>query len=124
MKRLIPDVAWHDTYHGITRHHNTGDCCSTSCEWASAGNTPYNCHVAELDPYFCNDPDYAIDIVAALQSQTSAATTMLQSSSFMWHRQETKRNDLGFGGCVVEVLASLMMTTMMVIAGINAATML
>lgn len=42
----------------------------------------------------------------------------------MWHRQAAKENDLGGEGCGVEVLAPLMTTAVMVIAGINAVAML
>lgn len=110
----------------------TGDCCSTSCEWATTDDTRYICQGSELDPYFCRDPKYAIDIQSALQSQTSAATTTRPFSRSIWRSSMGSHEHVGRarggswgapagvrgGG----VLASLVVTMLMIIASRNTMT--
>lgn len=74
---------------------NAGDCCSTSCEWASTSDAPYKCQGPELDPYYCSDPEYAIDLQTALQAETSAAATTQPLPRSVWRRPIASHTHVG-----------------------------
>ncbi|CAM9988900.1 unnamed protein product, partial [Ectocarpus sp. 6 AP-2014] len=90
-------------------------CCSTSCEWASTSGTPYTCQGPELDPYFCIDPEYAIDVAYELQNAKSAATRTLPFTRFYGVHKARAR----LGGCSEGILASLTVVMTIVVAAVN-----
>lgn len=110
----------------------TGDCCSVTCEWATTSDTPYVCQGPELDPYYCSDPEYAIDVQSALKSEYSAATKALPFPRSIWHRPAGARaahGDLARGGSWGpaaglggQVLASLVVASVMGFAARNTVT--
>lgn len=103
---------------------NTGDCCSASCEWASTSDTPYICQGPELDPYFCSDPEYAIDLESEVQREASAAAATLPFPRYILHRPVGSHAYVGLGrwGAAAGVLAHFMAAIVMIIASINTVT--
>ncbi|CAM9296728.1 unnamed protein product [Ectocarpus sp. 12 AP-2014] len=103
-------------------HYDGGECscCSASCEWASTSGTPYTCHGPELDPYFCIDPEYAVDVAYELQDAKSAATRTLPLTRFYGVHKARAR----LGDCSVGILASLTVVMTIVVAAVNIVTLL
>ncbi|CAM9906227.1 unnamed protein product [Scytosiphon promiscuus] len=102
----------------------TGDCCSITCALESTSDKPYNCHETELDPYFCIDPEYAIDITQQAYEDNSAQTTTYSFSRSLpcsWIAGHLARRKIvgGLTELRVNMLAMLTTATTVFVASIN-----